>query len=56
MGGDTNFPPGGQPKQDPKKTTGKTMEELEREKEKELADKDKRGDTPIHKTGDDELY
>jgi hypothetical protein len=52
----TDFPPAGEPKEDPKKTTGKTMDELEREKEKELADKDKRGDPPIRKTGDDALY
>ena len=50
MGNDssTNFPPGGQPKDDPKKTTGKTMQELTDEKRKELDEKvDNGGDENI---------
>jgi hypothetical protein len=45
MGSDssTNFPPAGQPKEDPKKTTGKTMEELTQEKRKELDEKVENG-------------
>jgi len=49
MGNDssTNFPPAGQPKEDPKKTLGKTMEELTKEKEKELDEKMKNSDGSI---------
>lgn len=39
MGSETNFPPGGQPKVDPKKTHGKTLEELTEEKWKEMEEK-----------------
>jgi hypothetical protein len=39
----TNFPPAGQPKEDPKKMLGKTMQELTDEKDKELAAKEKKG-------------
>jgi hypothetical protein len=41
MGSDsrTEFPPAGQPKDDPKKTLGKTMQELTEEKRKELDEK-----------------
>ena len=43
MGDHTDFPPAGQPKDDPKKTTGKTMQELTDEKRKEL---DEGGEAP----------
>jgi hypothetical protein len=43
MGSETNFPPAGEPKGDPKKTTGKTMEQLTEEKRKEMDEKIKKG-------------
>lgn len=39
----TNFPPGGQPMQDPKETLGKTMQELTDEADRELTAKEKKG-------------
>jgi hypothetical protein len=39
----TNFPPAGEPKQDPKKTLGKTMEQLTEEADKEMAEKIEKG-------------
>ena len=38
----TNFPPAGQPKEDPKQTLGKTMQELIDEKGQELDEKMKK--------------
>ena len=43
----TNFPPAGQPKEDPKQTLGKTMQELIDEKGKELDEKMKKSDGSI---------
>ena len=43
----TNFPPAGQPKEDPKKTLGKTMQELQEEQGKELDEKMKKNDGSI---------
>jgi hypothetical protein len=39
MGSRTEFPPAGQPKDDPKKTHGKTMKQLTEEKRKEMDEK-----------------
>jgi hypothetical protein len=39
----TNFPPAGEPKQDPKKTLGKSMEQLGEEADKKMAEKIKKG-------------
>jgi hypothetical protein len=49
MGSDssTNFPPAGQPKQDPKQTLGKTMQELTDEADKHLSDKEKKSGESI---------
>jgi ribosome recycling factor len=49
MGNDssTNFPPAGQPKQDPKQTLGKTMQELTDEAAKELDEKTKKSEGSI---------
>jgi hypothetical protein len=49
MGNDssTNFPPAGEPKEDPKKTLGKTMQELTEDAEKELDEKVKKSDGSI---------
>lgn len=43
MGDHTEHPPGGQPKDDPKKTHGKTMLEMTEEADKEMAEKIKKG-------------
>ena len=53
MGSDssTNFPPAGEPKQDPKKTLGKTMEQLTDEADKHLSEKEKKsGESIKHAT------
>jgi hypothetical protein len=42
MSNRTEFPPAGQPKDDPKETLGKTMQELTDEAEKHLSQKDKK--------------
>ena len=39
----TEFPPAGEPKDDPMKTLGKTMQELTDEAERELEEKQKKG-------------
>jgi hypothetical protein len=38
----TNFPPAGEPKEDPTKTLGKSMEELTDEADKHLSEKEKK--------------
>ncbi|GEC14233.1 hypothetical protein [Nitrobacter winogradskyi] len=49
MGSDTssNFPPAAQPKQDPQKTLGKTMQELTDEADKHLSEKEKKSGESI---------
>lgn len=49
MGNDssTNFPPAGQPKEDPKKTLGKSMQELTDEADKHLSEKEKKSGESI---------
>ena len=49
MGSDgrTEFPPAGQPKDDPKKTLGKTMQELTDEADKHLSEKGKKSGESI---------
>ena len=47
----TEFPPAGEPKDDPKETLGKTMEQLTDEAEKHLSEKDKKsGESIKHAT------
>lgn len=49
MGSDssTNFPPAAQPKEDPKKTLGKSMQELTDEADKNLSEKEKQSGESI---------
>lgn len=49
MGSDssTNFPPAGQPKEDPQKTLGRSMQELTDEADKHLSEKEKKSGESI---------
>jgi hypothetical protein len=51
MSNRTEFPPAGEPKDDPKETLGKTMQELTDEAEKHLSEKEKKsGESIKHAT------
>jgi hypothetical protein len=51
MSSRTEFPPAGEPKQDPMETLGKTMEQLTDEADKHLSEKEKKsGESIKHAT------